>query len=115
MDVFSGGRHTRPMPSLVTILLPPETQPPAVGKRLRAFREALCMSQAEFADAIGLDRSSMTRIEKGNAGLSIRTGMIVRRLYGVGLDFIYMGDLSDLPFDLRAAVLDKLLNPSKAE
>lgn len=115
MENISTLRHTNVMAKIVNLLLPADSRPPAVGRRVTALRMALKLKPAEFADSIQVDRSSLTKIEKGTAGLSLRSGMFLRQLYGVGLNFIYMGDLSDLPFDLRGPVMQNLLNPSTTE
>ena len=115
MENISVVRHTNAMADIVKLLLPSDCRPPAVGRRVTALRLALKMKPAEFADSIQVDRSSLTKIEKGTAGLSLRSGMFLKQLYGVGLNFIYMGDLSDLPFDLRAPVMQNLLNPLTTE
>ncbi len=85
-----------------------ESNPDKVGRRVAALRETLALSKAELADSIGLDRSSLTKIEAGKAGLDIAMGERIAVLYGVGLDFIYRGDLSDIPLDLRPRLLVEL-------
>lgn len=71
-----------------------------VGHRVAAMRETLALSKAQLADSLGLDRSSLSKIERGAAGLDIATGVQIANLYGFGLDYIYRGQLSDVPLDL---------------
>jgi DNA-binding XRE family transcriptional regulator len=102
---FVHSAQGKAMKSLLQNLVPRESRPERVGPRVTSLRETLKLSKAELADAIGLDRSSLTKIEKGQAGLDIATGERIAQLYGFGLDFIYRGDLSDVPLDLRPALL----------
>lgn len=86
---------------IASMLVERESRPERVGPRVTALRETLGMNKADFADSIGLDRSSLTKIEGGNMGLDIAKGELIAAIYGFGLDFIYRGDLSDVPLDLR--------------
>lgn len=67
------------------------------------------MSKAQFADAIGLDRSTLTKVEKGVVGLPIAIGERIAALYGCDLDFIYRGELSDVPLELRPRLMVNLV------
>lgn len=96
------------MERLTNMLILRESRPERVGPRITVLREALGISKAAFADSIGLDRSSLSKIEKGKAGLDIATGERIASLYGFGLDFIYRGDLSDTPLPLRPELLRQI-------
>jgi DNA-binding XRE family transcriptional regulator len=122
MDVFSirqGGEnvdrrnlHNRDdaaMKKIAEQLIERESRPDKVGARITALRETLCLSKAEFADTIALDRSSLSKIEKGTAGLDIASGERIAVIYGFGLDFIYRGDLSDVPQNLRPQLMVNLV------
>lgn len=89
-------------------LLSPEMAPDRVGPRVTAMREALHLSKAQFADSVGLDRSALSRIEKGVDGLGIAKAMTIADLYRFGLNYIYRGDLADVPADIRPALLVEL-------
>lgn len=105
-----------PMPkTLAELLISRESRPDRVGPRIAALREALSMSKSQFADSIGLDRSSMTKVEKGEMGLDIAVGERVAGIYGVGLDYIYRGDLSDVPLSLRPELMVQLAIPRTTE
>ena len=54
--------------------------------RLTAAREALGLSKAEFADIIGIDRSSYTKIEKGLKPLLPRQAHRIWQLYGIDMN-----------------------------
>lgn len=98
----------RPMQRVMDMLILRESRPERVGPRITALREVLGLSKAEFADSLSVDRSSLSKIEKGKAGLDIATGELVANLYGFGLDYIYRGDLSDAPLSLRAELLRQI-------
>jgi transcriptional regulator with XRE-family HTH domain len=89
-------------------LLSPEMSPDRVGPRVVALREALRLSKSQFADSIGLDRSALSRIERGIDGLGIAKAMAIADLYGFGLNYIYRGDLSDVPAEIRPTLLVEL-------
>ncbi|WP_170295004.1 helix-turn-helix domain-containing protein [Paracoccus aestuariivivens] len=100
-------------PKILNALIERESTPQKVGPRISAVREALELSKAEFADSIEFDRSSLTKVERGVMGLDIAVGEKISAVYGVGLDFIYRGDLADLPPELRPKVVPILANARK--
>ena len=61
------------MKKMANSLVPRESRPERVGPRVTALRETLALSKAELADSIGLDRSTLTKVEKGQTGLDIPT------------------------------------------
>ena len=69
---------------------------------------ALQLTAAQFADSLEYDRSTLTKVEQGKNGLDIKIGVKIAGLYGFGLDYIYRGDLSDVPTNLRGAVVEAL-------
>lgn len=86
-----------------------EARPERVAPRLIALRETLSLSPSEFADSVGLDRSSLTKIEAGERGLPVGKAVAICNLYGVGLNYIYRGDLSDMRHDLRQRMMIALV------
>ena len=96
------------MKKLLNDLIPNESRPERVGPRITAMRETLSMSKAQLADSIGLDRSTLTKVEKGEMGLDIRHGEAIATVYGFGLDYIYRGDVSDAPDRHKARLLVEL-------
>lgn len=109
MDVLSIPGEIRAMKQVVAAaILSPEMHPDRVGERITAWREVRKLSKAELADSVNLDRSSLSKIEAGKKGLDIAVGSLIAGMYGVGLDYIYRGDLNDLPSDIRAAVAAKI-------
>lgn len=112
MEIFSKIIHLSRMKNVLNILIDRQSRPDRVGPRITAIRTALDKSKKDFAQQIGVDPSSLTKIEKGTAGLDIAVGENIAALYAVGLDYIYRGDLSDLPVNLRDKILQKLQSPS---
>lgn len=106
MDVFPINAEGAPMkkPTAATFLSP-EMHPERVGERVTALREALGKSKAEFADAIRLDRSTLTKVEAGTKGLDIAVGARIAEMFGAGLDYLYRGLLTDVPEHLRISVM----------
>lgn len=72
----------------------------SVAARLRAMREALGLKKSELADAIGLDRSSYTKIEKGEKPLLPKDAYRIFTLYGVDMNFLYLGQVGGVPVSL---------------
>lgn len=83
-------------------------EPTMLAPRLIAARKALGLSKAEFADMIGLDRSSYTKVEKGVKPLLPREASRIWQLYGIDLNFIYLGQVGGLPANLSSAVIAHL-------
>ncbi len=105
MEIFSLRRDSAAMKPLAHALIERQSRPDRVAPRIFAIREHLALSKAQFADAIGLDRSSLTKIEKGEAGLDIAIAERIAAIFGFGLDFIYRGDLDDVPLAYRGSIL----------
>ena len=84
-----------------------------VARRLAAARKALGLSKAEFADMIGIDRSSYTKIENGVKPLLPPAAIVIFQLYGVDLNYIYLGQVGGLPSSLSSKVIDHLNNPTE--
>lgn len=45
----------------------------AVGKRLRAYRQARGLSQEAFADVVGVHRTYMGAVERGERNLTLKS------------------------------------------
>jgi len=76
-----------------------------VAERLKALREALEMTKAEFADAIGVDRSSYTKIEKGEKPLLPKSAYRIWKLYGVDMNYVYLGQVGGVPLNLSKRLM----------
>lgn len=106
MEIFSATSQDAGMPKLALSFIERRSHPDQVAPRVFAIREHLRMSKAEFAKAVGVDPSSLTKIEKGTAGLDIAVAERIATLYGFGLDFIYRGELNDVPLAHRPEILN---------
>lgn len=84
------------------------TAPDMVTPRLIALRLALGLSKAEFADIIGIDRSSYSKIEKANKPLLPKDAHRIWQLYGVDMNFLYLGQVGGLPAALSTKVISNL-------
>lgn len=103
--VQDGSDQMSQMKKIANALVPRESRPERVGPRVRALRETIALSAAELADTIGLDRSTLSKIEQGKVGLGIQHGEAIAAQFGFGLNFIYRGDLSDVPDRYRSRLL----------
>lgn len=68
-----------------------------VGRRLAALREYLDILPAHFADSVAIDRTSYGRIERGEKPLKADMAYRIAERYGVSMDFLYRGRLTELP------------------
>ena len=75
-----------------------------VGKRIKFIREQLGLSQAAFADKIGRDASTVTKLEKGKMPLSARIKKAIRDEFCVRGEYLEQGD--EPIYDDRWAALD---------
>lgn len=87
-------------------LLPHE--PAMVAHRLKALREALGLNKADFADAIGLDRSSYTKVENGAKPLLPHIAYRIWQLYSVDMNYIYLGQVGGVPSNLSNKLMPAL-------
>jgi DNA-binding XRE family transcriptional regulator len=81
---------------------------PEIGRRLRFLRTALIPTPgpAEFARQIGLTRTAWIRCEVGAARLGLTTALVLRRQFGVSLDWIYAGDDRIMPEHLMLRIAE---------
>jgi transcriptional regulator with XRE-family HTH domain len=75
-----------------------------VGQRLEAVREALGLQKGEFAQSFDVDPSSYSKIIKGEKPLKADMAFMIAEKWGISMDYLYRGRLSDLP----ASVAEKL-------
>lgn len=93
---------------LATAILSPDMHPDKVGERIEALREVLKITRSAFADRLEMDRSALTKVENGETGLSLPLASKIATYYGVGLDYIYRGVITDVPDNMRQDVVLKL-------
>jgi transcriptional regulator with XRE-family HTH domain len=76
----------------------------AVGKRLLLTREALRMTQREFASAAGFKESAYGQYETGARTLLPERAIALCHAHKVTLEWIYLGEIGTLPYKLGAAI-----------
>ena len=59
-----------------------------VGKRLKALRESIGLSQVKMAEAIGSTQSSINRYEQGQSAPSLETLVRYADYFDVSLDYL---------------------------
>lgn len=79
-----------------------------IAERIKWHRQSVVrMTQAEYADALGVKRSALSLWEAGTQRLSLDGALALRTKYGLSLDFMYEGIDDALPMTLRNAWRDK--------
>lgn len=81
-----------------------------VTPRLIALRAALGLSKSEFADRIGIDRSSYSKIEKSAKPILPKDAQKLWGLWGVDMNYIYLGRVDGLPAHLSTKITSHLTN-----
>lgn len=69
----------------------------AVGARLKRVREILGLSKKEFAERAGLSEQVYGPFENARRELTLRSAKQIRRTYGISLEYMYFGNIEDLP------------------
>ena len=87
---------------------PEAYHPVKVAPRLEAAREALGLSRSEFADIVGIDRSSYSKIADGKKPLLPKDAYHIWQLYGIDMNYIYLGQLGGLPSNLSSIIIAHL-------
>lgn len=82
--------------------------PEAVGRRLIALRQYHQRSRAEFAESVRIDATSYGRIEKGLKPLKADMAYRIAERWGVTMDFLYRGRLTELPPTLADILMKNL-------
>lgn len=78
-----------------------------IADRLKWHRETLGLTQAQYADQIGMKRAALSLWEAGTHRLSLDGARAIRKRYGVSIDWLIEGDDDALPMTLRNAWRDK--------
>ena len=81
-----------------------EKSPLAIGARLRLTREALGLTQVEFARRADVTNNAYNQYEKGKQRPSLDAAIALREAYSLTLDWIYLGDNSGLKYELVEAM-----------
>ncbi len=87
--------------------------PDAVGRRLVALRKYHGMTRAEFAASVQIDPTSYGRIEKGVKPLKADMAYRIAERWGVSMDYIYRGRLTELPRNLADILMQNFTAPKE--
>jgi len=87
--------------------------PKAVGRRLTALRLHHGRTRADFAASVQIDATSYGRIEKGQKPLKAEMGFRIAERWGVSMDFLYRGRLTELPESLADSLMKNLTDPQE--
>lgn len=79
---------------------PPNPRLKAIGDRLETLRQALDLSQTEFASRAGIAQNTYNQYAKGKNLIRLDFAERICDEYGVTLDWIYRGDTSSLPLNI---------------
>lgn len=80
---------------------------PEVGDRLKVTRKAFGLSQEELAHLLGVTRGAIANWERGTRLADAAAMVRLCRAYRISMDWLYMGDMSQLPPPLEKVVLGK--------
>lgn len=79
--------------------------PHIIGARLKALRLELGFkSQVAFARKLGIDKSTYNPFENGNRPLTFETACLIRREFGISIDWLFFGDLQQSAIQTMAKI-----------
>ena len=79
--------------------------PHIVSARLKALRKELGFkTQTAFASKLGLDKSTYNPYEKGTRPLTFETACLIRREFGISIDWLFFGDLQQSAIQTMAKI-----------
>lgn len=79
--------------------------PEIIAGRLKALRLELGFSsQQAFAEKLGIDKSTYNPYEKGTRPLTFETACLIRREFGISLDWLFFGDLQQSALQTMARI-----------
>lgn len=79
-----------------------------IGRRVRAWRIVKGLKQNELALVLGIDASSLSKIEQGKKPLNMPMGRALHSRFGLCMNFLYAGDYSSLPAKLATELQAQL-------
>jgi transcriptional regulator with XRE-family HTH domain len=79
--------------------------PHIIASRLKALRKELGFStQVKFAEKLGIDKSTYNPFEKGTRPLTFETACLIRRHFGISVDWLFFGDLQQSAIQTMAKI-----------
>jgi transcriptional regulator with XRE-family HTH domain len=82
------------------------------GRRLKAARHALGLSQEELAKAIGVERNALSNWETGQRLADVLAMARLYNEFNVTLEWIYCGTLAQMPYAIATKIRQKLAEAS---
>lgn len=77
------------------------------GERVKEIRQTLDLTMEKFGQKLGVQRSAISKIEKGHVSLSEQMAKSICREYNVNYDYLLYGD-GDMFDDLPQTVVDEM-------
>lgn len=77
------------------------------GERVLEIRKSLNMTMDQFGEKLGVQKSAISKIEKGRVNLSDQMAISICREYNVNYDYLMDGE-GEMFDDLPQTVLDEL-------
>lgn len=75
-----------------------------IGRRLRYLRESQGLAQATIAERINVARTRWNNWEVGVGRIPVDAAAQLVQIYGVTLDWIYLGREAGMPYDLMRKI-----------
>lgn len=76
-----------------------------IAARLKALRKELNFStQKAFAERLGIDKSTYNLYETGTRPLTFETACLIRREFGISIDWLFFGDLQQSALQTMARI-----------
>lgn len=79
--------------------------PEIISARLKALRKELGIAtQSGFAARLGIDKSTYNLYETGKRPLTFETACLIRREFGISIDWLFFGDLQQSAIQTMARI-----------
>nr|WP_316228345.1 MULTISPECIES: helix-turn-helix transcriptional regulator [unclassified Bradyrhizobium] len=79
--------------------------PEIIGQRLERLRVELGFAkQQDFANALGIDKSTYSLYKNGSRALTFETACIIRQKWGISLDWLFFGDMQQAAIQTMAKI-----------
>ncbi len=75
-----------------------------IGARLLLTRQALGLTQAEFAERAGIHRTTYVNYENGDRKPSVDAAIALCDTYNITLDWIFRGEMSGIEYKTGVAI-----------
>lgn len=77
------------------------------GERIAEIRKSLGLTLEKFGEKLGVQRSAVSKIEKGRVSLSEQMALAICREYNVNYDYLIYGD-GEMFDNLPETIMDEL-------